>query len=63
VRHWQLYRVAAEGGEPQRLGLNVAGQLTGQLWLHPDGRRVAIDNIKVNMEVWVMEHFLPRAGR
>jgi Tol biopolymer transport system component len=63
ARHWQLYRVAAEGGEPQWLGLNIAGQLTGQLRLHPDGRRVAIDDIKVNMEVWVMENFLPPAGR
>jgi len=63
ARQWQLYRVAAEGGEPQWLGLNIAGQLTGQLRLHPDGRRVAIDDIKVNMEVWVMENFLPPAGR
>ena len=63
ARQWQLYRVAAEGGEPQWLGLNFVGQLTGELRLHPDGRRVAIDDIKSNMEVWVMEHFLPRAGR
>jgi len=33
--------------------------LTGGLRLHPDGRRVAIDDIKVNLEVWVMENFLP----
>jgi len=62
-RQWQLWRVAAEGGEPQRLGLNVAGQLTGELRLHPDGRRVAIDDVKVNLEVWVMENFLPPAAR
>jgi len=59
ARQWQLWRVAAEGGEPQSLGLNFAGQLTGALRLHPDGRRVAIDDIKVNLEVWVMENFLP----
>ena len=41
------------------LGLNFVGQLTGELRLHPDGRRVAIDDIKVNLEVWVMENFLP----
>jgi len=58
-RHWQLWRVAAEGGEPQSLGLTFTGQLTGALRLHPDGRRVAIDDIKVNLEVWVMENFLP----
>jgi Tol biopolymer transport system component len=60
-RQWQLWRVAAEGGEPQSMGLNVTGQLTGGLRLHPDGRRVAIDDVKVNLEVWVMENFLPRA--
>jgi Tol biopolymer transport system component len=58
-RQWQLWRVAAEGGEPQSLGLTFTGQLTGALRLHPDGRRVAIDDIKENLEVWVMENFLP----
>jgi Tol biopolymer transport system component len=55
---WQLWRIAAEGGEPQRIGLIVARQLLG-LGLHPDGRRVAISDIKVDLEVWVMENFLP----
>jgi Tol biopolymer transport system component len=59
-RQWQLWRVAVEGGEPQYLGLNVAGQLTGQLRMHPDGQRVAMDDIKVNLEMWVMENFLPK---
>ncbi len=59
-RHWQLWRVAAEGGEPQSLGLTFTGQLTGALRLHPDGRRVAIDDVKLNLEVWVMENFLPK---
>jgi Tol biopolymer transport system component len=58
-QQWQLWRVATDGGEPQKLGLNFAGQLTGELRLHPDGRKVAIDGIKVNLEVWVMENFLP----
>ncbi len=44
------------------MGLNVAGQLTGGLRLHPDGRRVAIDDVKVNLEVWVMENFLPKSS-
>ncbi|MCK4838856.1 MAG: PD40 domain-containing protein [Desulfobulbaceae bacterium] len=59
-RQWQLWRVAAEGGEPQWLGLNFDGQLTGSLRMHPDGRRVAIDEIKWNQEMWVMEYFLPK---
>ena len=55
---WQLWRVAVEGGEPERIGLVAARQLVG-LRLHPDGRRVTISDITVDLEVWVMEHFLP----
>jgi Tol biopolymer transport system component len=55
---WQLWRVAAEGGEPQRIGLIDARQLQG-VRLHPDGRRVAITDVKVDLELWVMENFLP----
>jgi len=57
TRNVQVWRVAADGGEPQRLGLTV-----DELWwlrLHPDGRRVAIGTWKTNPEVWVMENFLP----
>lgn len=57
---WQLWRVAAQGGEPQQLGLITGGGLLG-LRLHPDGRRVAIAEMKTNLEVWVMENFLPKA--
>jgi len=59
-QQWQLCRVAAEGGEPQRIGLIPARQLQG-VRLHPDGRRVAITDVKVDLEVWVMENFLPPA--
>jgi Tol biopolymer transport system component len=55
---WQLWRVPVEGGEPQRIGLIAARQLQG-VRLHPDGRRVAIGDVKVDLEVWVMENFLP----
>ena len=57
---WQLWRVAAEGGEPQPLGLNITGQLVGPLQLHPDGRHVVFGDVGVNLEVWVMENFLPK---
>jgi Tol biopolymer transport system component len=57
---WELWRVAAEGGEPQRLGLTVGRQMGG-LRPHPDGRRLATTDFKVNLEVWVMENFLPSA--
>ena len=59
-REWQLWRTPVEGGEAEFLGLNIAGQLTGELRLHPDGHRIAIDAIMVNLEVWVMENFLPK---
>lgn len=36
-QQWQLWHVAAVGRETQRLGLNVAGHLTGEKQLHPDG--------------------------
>jgi Tol biopolymer transport system component len=59
-KQWQLWRVPAEGGEAQPLGLKITGQLTGSLQLHPDGRHVVIGDVKVNLEVWVMENFLPK---
>jgi len=59
-RQWELWRVAAEGGEPQRIGQVTARQLVG-IRTHPDGRRVAISDVKVDLEVWVMENFLPKA--
>lgn len=55
---WHLWRIAAEGGEPQPLGLTVGRQMGG-LRLHPDGRRLATTDFTVNLEVWVMENFLP----
>ena len=58
-RQWQLWRIAVEGGEPQYLGLDFGGQLTGELRIHPDGRLVMVDDVKVNLEMWVMENFLP----
>jgi Tol biopolymer transport system component len=58
LRHGQLWRVAADGGEPQRLGLTVDRQIGG-LRPHPDGRRLATTDFKVSLEVWVMENFLP----
>ena len=57
---WDLWRVPAEGGEPQRLGLTVGRQMGG-LQPHPDGRRLATTDFKVNLEIWVMENFLPPA--
>ena len=57
TRNVQLWRVSAEGGEPEQLGLTV-----DELWwlrLHPDGRRVALGTSQSKFEVWAMENFLP----
>ncbi len=54
----ELWRVSAEGGEPEKLGLameNVAG-----LCIHPDGRRIAFHNNHVVQEIWLLENFLPK---
>jgi Tol biopolymer transport system component len=56
---WQLWRVAAEGGESQRLALTLPGRIISGPRPHPDGRRLAISSYKANLEVWVMENFLP----
>jgi len=55
---WHVWRVPAEGGEPQPLGLTLGRQMGG-LRPHPDGRRLATTDFAVNLEVWVMENFLP----
>ncbi len=53
----ELWRVPAEGGEPQKLGL--AMKRLGYLSVHPDGRRIAFTAGLGIPEVWVMENFLP----
>jgi len=57
-RTTKLWRISAEGGEPQRLELEIEG-VTGPR-LHPDGRRIAFAAGMYNAEVWVMENFLPK---
>lgn len=50
-----LWRVAADGGNPQRLG-----PATPRLTFHPDGKRVVVTaGTESGAEVWVMENFLP----
>lgn len=61
-QQWHLWRVAADGGEPQLFDLRLDRQVGG-LRLHPDGRRLATTDFKVNLEVWVMENFLPKPAR
>ena len=56
----ELWRISAEGGAAQRVGL--AMNRISHLRFHPDGRRIVFDAVDArpeNNEVWVMEHFLP----
>jgi Tol biopolymer transport system component len=50
-----LWRVAADGGPPQRLGPAI-----GRPYFHPDGKRVALGGgAQGGAEVWAMENYLP----
>lgn len=56
-RKFELWRIRAEGGEPQGIGLTVGSM--SQISVHPDGRRIAYNAGDWKTEVWMMENFLP----
>jgi Tol biopolymer transport system component len=59
-RKFELWRISAEGGEPQSLGLTMEGLSLYGLSVHPDGRRIAFTAGRPHRnEVWVLENFLP----
>lgn len=55
-----VWRVRAEGGEPQKLHLATEGANIG-LRVHPDGRRIAFTSGERTSEIWVLENVLPAA--
>jgi Tol biopolymer transport system component len=55
----ELWRIPADGGEPQKLGQLVGGSQVWNLRVHPDGQRIAFTVSSNKGEVWVMENFLP----
>ncbi|HDT14160.1 MAG TPA: tetratricopeptide repeat protein, partial [Candidatus Aminicenantes bacterium] len=58
-----LWRVSAEGGEAQELGLTMAN--VENLSAHPDGTRLAFTSTGpeiVTPSIWVMENFTPPAS-
>jgi Tol biopolymer transport system component len=63
TKDWQeyaLWRIAAEGGEPQQLNLVMAD--FQDLSAHPDGLQLAFDSVGFARNfsaIWVMENFLP----
>ena len=54
----EIWRVPAAGGEPEKLELTVEGRYPG-LRVHPDGRRAVFTAVELEVQVWVMENFLP----
>jgi Tol biopolymer transport system component len=55
---FDLWRISAEGGQPQRIGPLPEGTLG--LRVHPDGQRLAFTAGEPGKsEVWVLENFLP----
>ena len=55
----ELWRIPAQGGEPQKTGLTFDGWRV-DVRMHPDGRRIAFaSRERDKFEVWVMENFLP----
>jgi hypothetical protein len=58
-----LYRIAAAGGEPQRLGDYPAAALqTSSLSVSPDGRRFLVSAVRPPLrrgDFWILENFLP----
>ena len=55
-----LWRVSAEGGEAQKLELDLDVLRGGVLRVHPDGRQLVFTSGQpFDLEMWVMENFLP----
>jgi len=60
---FELWRISAEGGPPQKLGLAMEGRIVG-LSVHPDGRRIALTAESLyRSELSVLENFLPAVRR
>jgi Tol biopolymer transport system component len=56
---YELWRIPAGGGQPQKLGLALPE--LGNLSLNSDGRRLAFSAAQpFTREVWVIENFLPK---
>lgn len=53
----EIMCVSVEGGEPQKLGINMLG--LGDVSVHPDGTRVAFGAGQSKSEIWMLENFLP----
>ncbi len=52
-----LWRISPEGGEPQKLW--QSDKRNSGLSIHPDGQQIAFSTGELDLEIWVMENFLP----
>lgn len=60
---YSLWRIAVAGGEPQKLGISVIGEIKTPR-LNPDGRRLVYETIEshgTGEEIWTLENFLPKS--
>ncbi len=57
VGRTELWRIPADGGEPEKLG-EIEGEAR-DLRVHPDGRQIAFTARKSVRELWVIENLLP----
>ena len=55
---YELYRVAAAGGQPESMGLKLDGP--GRIDIAPDGGRIAFSVGSSGSELWALEGFLPK---
>jgi hypothetical protein len=53
----ETWRIAVDGGEPQKLGLSM--ERMHWLSVHPGGQKVVFSSIQRIKDVWMMENFLP----
>ena len=63
-QEFKLWRISAQGGEPEDLGLAIEGLVPGYgLSVHPDGRQIAFTASPTKGPqgdpIWVLENFLP----
>jgi len=54
----ELWRVPAQGGIPEKLGLAMENVSCSSI--HPDGKQIAFCSGSPVFETWVMENFLPK---
>jgi Tol biopolymer transport system component len=61
LRNWDVWRIAAEGGKPEKIGLEDSWGIFS-LTITPDGRKLAYASrggASTDSELWVLENFLP----